>query len=112
MSGYMGKILRVNLTDRTVKVEPLDLKVAQKYLGSRGLGVKIMVDEVPANVDPFSEENKIIIATGALTGAPVPTSGRYMVISKSPLTGTIAIANSGGYWGPKFKATGHDAIIF
>ncbi len=112
MSGYMGKVLRVNLTDRTVKVEPLDLKVAQKYLGSRGLGVKIMVDEVPANVDPFSEENKIIIATGALTGAPVPTSGRYMVISKSPLTGTIAIANSGGYWGPKFKATGHDAIIF
>ncbi|MCF6463492.1 aldehyde ferredoxin oxidoreductase family protein [Clostridium sp. Cult1] len=112
MSGYMGKILRVNLTDRTVKVEPLDLKVAQKYLGSRGLGVKIMLDEVPAKVDPFSEENKIIIATGALTGAPVPTSGRYMVISKSPLTGTIAIANSGGYWGPKFKATGHDAIIF
>ena len=112
MGGYMGKILRVNLTDRTVKVEPLDLKVAQKYLGSRGLGVKIMLDEVPAKVDPFSEENKIIIATGALTGAPVPTSGRYMVISKSPLTGTIAIANSGGYWGPKFKATGHDAIIF
>ncbi|HSH36642.1 aldehyde ferredoxin oxidoreductase family protein, partial [Schnuerera sp.] len=112
MSGYMGKILRVNLTNRTVKVEPLDLKVAQKYLGSRGLGVKIMLDEVPANVDPFSEENKIIIATGALTGAPVPTSGRYMIISKSPLTGTIAIANSGGYWGPKFKATGHDAIIF
>ena len=112
MGGYMGKILRVNLTNRTVKVEPLDLKVAQKYLGSRGLGVKIMLDEVPAKVDPFSEENKIIIATGALTGAPVPTSGRYMVISKSPLTGTIAIANSGGYWGPKFKATGHDAIIF
>ncbi len=54
----------------------------------------------------------MIIATGALTGAPVPTSGRFMVITKSPLTGTIAIANSGGYWGPNFKATGHDAIIF
>lgn len=70
------------------------------------------MDEVPANVDPLSEENKFIIATGALTGAPVPTSGRYMVITKSPLTGTIAIANSGGHWGPNFKATGHDAIIF
>lgn len=112
MSGYMGKTLRINLTDKTIKVEPLDLEIAQKYLGSRGLGVKIMMDEVPANVDPFSEENKMIIATGALTGAPVPTSGRYMVITKSPLTGAIAIANSGGKWGAKFKNTGHDAIIF
>lgn len=112
MNGYMGKVLRVNLTDRTIKVEPLDLEVAQKYLGARGLGVKIMMDEVPVNVDPLSDENKFIIATGALTGAPVPTSGRYMVITKSPLTGTIAIANSGGYWGANFKATGHDAIIF
>ena len=112
MSGYMGKILRVNLTEETSKIEPLDLIVAQKYLGSRGLGVKIMMDEVPANVEPLSEENKLIIATGALTGAPVPTSGRYMVITKSPLTGTIAIANSGGQWGAKFKATGHDLIIF
>jgi len=112
MNGYMGKILRVNLTNRTIKVEPLDLEVAQKYLGSRGLGVKIMMDEVPANVEPLSEENKLIIAAGALTGAPVPTSGRYMVIIKSPLTGTIAIANSGGQWGAKFKATGHDVIIF
>lgn len=71
-----------------------------------------MMDEVPANVDPLSPENKLIVATGGLTGAPVPTSGRYMVITKSPLTGTIAIANSGGYWGPQFKATGHDLIIF
>lgn len=112
MGGYMGKILRVNLTDRTTMVEPLDLEIAQKYLGARGIGVKIMMDEVPANVNPLSPENKIIIAAGALTGAPVPTSGRYMVISKSPLTGTIGIANSGGQWGPKFKSTGHDGIIF
>ncbi len=71
MNGYMGgKVLRVNLTDRTIKVEPLDLEVAQKYLGARGLGVKIMMDEVPVNVDPLSDENKFIIATGALTGAP------------------------------------------
>lgn len=112
MYGYMGKILRVNLTERTWTIEDLDLNVAQKYLGSRGLGVKIMMDEVDANVDPLSPENKLIIASGGLTGAPVPTSGRYMAITKSPLTGTIAIANSGGYWGPQFKATGHDLIIF
>lgn len=112
MYGYMGKILRVNLTNRTITEEDLDFELAKKYLGARGLGVKIMMDEVPANVDPFSPENKLIIATGGLTGAPVPTSGRYMAITKSPLTGTIAIANSGGHWGPQFKATGHDLIIF
>ncbi len=112
MYGYMGKVLRVNLTDRTWKLEDLDLEVAKKYLGSRGLGVKIMMDEVPVNVDPFSPENKLIIASGGLTGAPLPTSGRFMAITKSPLTGTIAIANSGGQWGPQFKATGHDLVIF
>lgn len=112
MGGYMGKVIRVNLTERSVKVEALDLKMAQKYLGSRGFGVKVMLDEVPAGIDPFSPENKLIVATGALTGAPVPTSGRYMVITKSPLTGGIATANAGGFWGPKFKSTGHDAVIF
>ena len=112
MYGYMGKILRVNLTNRTITKEDLDFELAKKYLGARGLGVKIMMDEVPANVDPLSPENKLIIASGGLTGAPVPTSGRYMVITKSPLTGTIGISNSGGYWGPQFKATGHDLVIF
>lgn len=111
MYGHMGKILRVNLTEGTVKAEALDPEVGKKYFGSRGLGVKIMMDEVPANADPLGEENKLIIATGVLTGAPVPTSGRYMVITKSPLTGGIATANSGGFWGPKFKSTGYDAVI-
>ncbi|MGO1468393.1 MAG: aldehyde ferredoxin oxidoreductase family protein [Tissierella sp.] len=112
MYGYMGKILRVNLTDRTYTREDFDFDFGKKYLGARGVGVKIMMDEVPAKTDPLSPENKLIVAAGGLTGAPVPTSGRYMVITKSPLTGTIAIANSGGRWGATFKTTGHDAIIF
>lgn len=112
MYGYMGKILRVNLRDRTWKQEEFDMDFGKKYLGSRGMGVKIMVDEVPAKVDPLGPENKMIVAAGGLTGAPVPTSGRYMVITKSPLTGAIAIANSGGFWGPELKFTGHDLIIF
>lgn len=112
MYGYMGKILRVNLTNRTYSTEDFDFEFGKKYLGARGVGVKIMMDEVPAKTDPFSPENKIIVASGGLTGAPIPTSGRYMVITKSPLTGTIAVSNSGGHWGPSFKATGHDLIIF
>ncbi len=111
MNGYVGKVLRVNFSTQEVKVEELNLELAQKYIGARGLGVKTFIDEVDPKVDPLSEDNKLIIATGPLTGAPMPTSGRYMVITKAPLTGTIAISNSGGKWGVKFKSTGYDMII-
>lgn len=111
MNGYVGKVLRVNFSTQEVKVEELNLELAQKYIGARGLGVKTFIDEVDPKVDPLSEDNKLIIATGPLTGAPMPTSGRYMVVTKSPLTGTIAISNSGGKWGVKFKSTGYDMII-
>ncbi|MGL5346606.1 MAG: aldehyde ferredoxin oxidoreductase family protein [Peptostreptococcaceae bacterium] len=111
MFGYNGKVLRINLSDSSVKVEPLNLKIAQKYIGARGLGVKTLMDEIDPMVDPLSEENKFIIATGPITAAPMPTSGRYMVVTKSPLTGTIAISNSGGQWGTKLKNAGYDMVI-
>lgn len=111
MFGYNGKVLRVNLTHKTIAVEPLNLELAQKFIGSRGLGVKTFMDEVDPKVDALSSENKLIIATGPLTAAPMPTSGRYMVVTKSPLTGTIAIANSGGFWGAQLKNAGYDMII-
>lgn len=111
MNGYVGKVLRVNFSTQEVKVGELNLELAQKYIGARGLGVKTFIDEVDPKVDPLSEDNKLIIATGPLTGAPMPTSGRYMVVTKAPLTGTIAISNSGGKWGVKFKSTGYDMII-
>lgn len=111
MNGYQGKILRINLTMNQISEEELDLELAQKFIGSRGLGVKTLIDEVDPKLDPLSEENKIIVATGPLTAAPMPTSSRYMVITKSPLTGGIAIANSGGYWGAQFKNAGYDMLI-
>ena len=111
MYGYNGKILRINLKEKTVKVEALDLEQAKKFIGGRGLGTKIFMDEVDPMVDPLSPENKLIIVTGPLTGTPVPTGGRYMVVTKSPLSNTIACSNSGGYWGAEFKATGYDIII-
>ena len=111
MYGYCGTVLRVNLTDGSIKKEALDVEKAKKYIGSRGLGVKTFMDEVDPRVDALSKENKLIIAGGPLTGAPVPTGGRYMVMTKSPLTGTIAIANSGGKWGAELKFAGYDMII-
>ena len=110
--AWAGKILRVDLTAGTVKSEPLNKAWARDYLGSRGLGSKYLVEEVDAKVDPLSPANKIIWATGPLTGTMASTGGRYTVITKSPLTGAIACSNSGGYWGAEFKMAGWDMVIF
>ncbi|MDP3166758.1 MAG: aldehyde ferredoxin oxidoreductase family protein [Hydrogenophaga sp.] len=110
--SWAGKILRVNLTAGTVKSEPLNTEWARAYIGSRGLGSKYLVSEVDPKVDPLSPENKIIWATGPLTGTMASTGGRYTVITKGPLTGAIACSNSGGYWGAELKMAGWDMIIF
>jgi aldehyde:ferredoxin oxidoreductase len=108
---YNLKMLRVNLTDRTIKKEDLDEKLAKKFLGGRGLGTKILYDEGVATVEPLSPENKLIFINGPLTGANVPTGGRYMVVTKAPLNNMIASSNSGGVWGARLKYAGYDALI-
>jgi len=110
--SWAGKILRVNLTAGTVTPEPLNMDWARAYLGSRGLGSKYLVEEVNPKVEPLSPDNKIIWATGPLTGTMASTGGRYTVITKSPLTGAIACSNSGGYWGAELKMAGWDMVIF
>ncbi len=111
MFGYAGKILRVDLSTKEVKTETLDEKLAKKFIGGRGLGTKIFYDEVSPQVDALSEENKILFVTGPLTGTPTVTTARYMVVTKSPLSDTIASSNSGGYWAPELKFAGYDMII-
>lgn len=110
--GYQGVILRVNLSDGSIVKENLNLEDAHKFIGGRGLGTKLFMDEVSPNVDPLGNDNKLIFITGPLTGTNTPTGGRYMVVTKSPLTGTIASSNSGGYWGAELKFAGYDGIIF
>lgn len=109
--GYQGVILRVNLTEGTIKKEELNLEEGVRFIGGRGLGTKILMDEVDPKVDPLSIENKVIFATGPLTGTATPTGGRYMVVTKSPLTGTVASSNSGGFFGAELKLAGYDAVI-
>lgn len=111
MSAYTGQVLRVNLSSKEIKKEQLNLDLAKKFIGGRGLATKMFIDEVDANVDPLSEENKLFIFTGPLSGTISPTGGRYMSITKSPLTGTIASSNSGGKWGAELKFAGYDGII-
>ena len=110
--SWAGKILRVNLSAGTVVSEPLNMTWAKQYLGSRGLASKYLVEEMEPTVDPLSPENKIIWATGPLTGTMASTGGRYTVVTKGPLTGAIACSNSGGYWGAELKMAGWDMVIF
>ena len=110
-TSYNGKLARINLSTGEIKVEQLDMELATKFIGGRGLGTKMLYDEGVATVDPLSEDNKLIYITGPMTGTASPTAGRYMVVTKSPLTGMIASSNSGGVWGAKLKYAGWDALI-
>ncbi len=93
--SWTQKILRVNLTEGTCTAEPLNMQWANDYLGQRGLASKYLSAEVDPKCDPLSPENKMIMATGPLTGTMASTGGRYSVITKGPLTGAIACSNSG-----------------
>ena len=110
--SWTGKVLRVNLTKGTCKAEALNQQWAQDYLGQRGLATKYLVEEVDAKVDALAPENKMIMATGPLTGTMASTGGRYSVITKSPLTNCVACSNSGGFIGAEIKNAGWDMIIF
>ena len=109
--AWTRKILRVNLTDRTCTSEPLNMEWARDYLGQRGLATKYLASEIDPKVDPLSPDNKIIWATGPLTGTMASTGGRYSVVTKGPLTGAIACSNSGGYFGAELKFAGWDMVI-
>ena len=111
MAGYAGQFLRVNLSTGQIDKEKLDLELAVKFIGGRGLASYFLMQEIEPDVDPLSPANKIIFATGPLTGSTAPTGGRYMVVTKSPLSGTVASSNSGGFWGAELKRAGYDFII-
>jgi aldehyde:ferredoxin oxidoreductase len=110
--GWNRKVLRVNLDAGTCTPEPLNMAWANDYLGSRGLASKYLVEEIDPKVDPLSPENKMIMATGPLTGTMASTGGRYTVVTKGALTNAIACSNSGGYFGAEMKFAGWDMIIF
>ena len=112
MYGYMGKILRVDLSGGKIEEKPLNEELARKYIGGSGLAAKIVYDEVGPDVDPLSPDNLLVFATGPLQGTGIPFSGRYAVGTKSPLTGIWGEANSGGWVGPYLKRAGYDAIVF
>ena len=121
MPAYMEKILRVNLTEGSLRSEPLDMTIARMYLGGKGYATAMIYKKLkkceregilPQAIDPLGEHNDLIFATGPATGiSGFPEAGRFHVMTtKSPLTGSIGSGNSGGKFGPFIKFSGYDII--
>jgi len=111
IGGYMGKLLRVDLSTGETRNEEVSEEVLRKYIGGVGIGARILFDETSRETDPFGEGNLLMFLTGPLTNTKVPTSGRYAVVSKSPL-GAWGESDSGGSFGPALKQSGFDGVIF
>jgi aldehyde:ferredoxin oxidoreductase len=112
MNGFMGKLLRVDLSRKEISEEPLRQDWARQYLGGSALATRYLIDETSKGIDPLSADNKLIFMTGPLTGTASASASRYSVVAKSPQTGLLGHANSGGTFGPVLKRSGYDGIIF
>ena len=109
--GWAGHILRVDLSRGKATKEPLRLDWAEEYIGGRGLAARYLYEEMDPSADALGPDNKLILATGPLTGTNASCGARYMVVTKGPLTGAITTSNSGGHWGPELKFAGYDMVI-
>lgn len=112
MMGYQNQVLRIDLKNRTASVEPLRMDFAEKYVGSKGLAIRYMYEELKPGIDPLGPDNKLFLTTGPLTGTPVPCSGKLSVAAKSPATGTMNDCSIGGHAGIRIKFAGYDMVIF
>ncbi|MBU7013243.1 MAG: aldehyde ferredoxin oxidoreductase family protein [Theionarchaea archaeon] len=111
MHGWNGKILRVNLNEKTSAVQSYDRDFALNYLGGRGFAIKILWDELPAGTDPLSPRNKLIFTTGPLTGLPVASSGKIVVAAKSPLTNGYGDGNLGSRAAVTLRKAGYEVLV-
>jgi aldehyde:ferredoxin oxidoreductase len=111
MHGWTGKILRINLTRQKTAIQEFDSEFALKWLGGRGFAAKILWDEVRPGTDAFSPENRLIFATGPLTGLSLPSSGKLVVATKSPLTGGYGDGNIGTWVSVMMRKAGYDAFV-
>ena len=109
--GWQGKILRVDLSKGKIWDEPLDKDIAYNYVGGRGVAIKILWDELKPGTDPLSPDNILVIASGPLSGSPMPSSGKLVVAAKSPLTGGYGDGNLGSEATQYIKGFGYDAIV-
>jgi len=109
--GYAGKILRVNLTKGKVVTEQLGKNLASLYIGGKGFGSKILVEETKPKTDPYNPENLLIFSTGPVNGTLLSGASKFCAVFKSPLTGIWGESQCGGYFAPQLKYAGYDLIM-
>jgi aldehyde:ferredoxin oxidoreductase len=112
MYGWHGRLLRVNLTEGKIRDEEIPEEEARRFIGGRGLAIKYLMEGMDPKAGPLSPENLLIMATGPLTSTPAPTGNRYMVVTKSPLTGALSNSNAGGVFPTMMKRSGYDLFVF
>ncbi len=110
MNGWMNKIVKVDLSTGQQTIVNIDEDVRRKFIGGRGLGLKIFTDMCSADIDALDNENALLFLTGPLTGI-IQTAGRYQVTTRSPLTGGIVDSSSGGFFGANLKKAGFDGLV-
>jgi len=111
MEGCFGKYLKVDLSNDSLEDYEIPEKWMQDYLGGRGIGARILLEEMSGGEDPLGQKNILIFATGPLQGTRVPGSGRHVVISKSPKTGSVSDSYAGGFFAHELATTGYDGIM-
>jgi len=111
LNGFTWKILRIDLSSKSINTITISEDTLRKYVGGSGLGAKILMEETSGNTDPLGPENILIFMTGPFTGTRIPSSGRHAVLAKSPLTGIWGESDVGGRWGTALKKAGYDGVI-
>ena len=110
VKGYVEKVLFVNLNNSMIKEETLTEKVSRSFIGNKGLGAKILYEQVKPNVDPLGSDNMVVFAVGPLTGTGLPGASRHGIVTKSPLTGGLGDSSSGGSFGHEMRRAGFGAL--
>ena len=110
--GYQNQVLRINLEKKTAVIEPLRMDFAEKYVGSKGLAIRYMYEELEPGIDALGPKNNLYFTTGPMTGTAVPCSGKLSVAAKSPATGTMNDCSIGGHAGIRVKFAGYDMVVF
>lgn len=111
MNGYMGRLLEVDLTELHCRDIPLDPALAEKYVGGSGLATALILDQATPEMDPLGPENTMVFMTGPMAGTIIPTTNRFAVVAKSPLSGAYGESDCGGSWGGELKRAGYDGIV-
>ncbi|MFH1475515.1 MAG: aldehyde ferredoxin oxidoreductase N-terminal domain-containing protein, partial [Chloroflexota bacterium] len=111
MDGWTGQFLRVDLTNRTHRVESFSEEFAHTWIGGRGFAAKILYDELAPGIDPLGPENKLVVAVGPISGIPAPNTGKTIVAAKSPATGGYGDGNLGTRVTDQLRKAGYDALI-